>query len=62
MNIHDLINRSIICTCGRTHRCNIGTLAIEKHALQSLGHVAEAYHSILLAADRLWYCQSFLFI
>ena len=53
MTVHDLINRDIQCSCGRTHRCDIETLKIGAGAI---GCLAEAvalknYSHILLVAD-----------
>ena len=51
MNIRDLLNRDISCSCGRTHRCDIATVEIGKGALECLPHATEQYGNILLVAD-----------
>ena len=51
MNIHDLLCRDIACSCGRTHRCDIGALEIGAGALDKLPRAVEAYKSILIVAD-----------
>lgn len=51
MELLNWINRDIVCTCGRTHRCDIGCVDIAAGALARLPeHMAE-YRSILLVAD-----------
>lgn len=51
MNIRNLLNRDIVCECGRTHRCDISTLEIGEGVLDKLTYALEAYKSILLVAD-----------
>lgn len=51
MNIHDLLNKDIDCSCGRTHRCDIGFLKIGENALDTLPEAVKNYKSILLVAD-----------
>lgn len=51
MNIQELLNRDIHCSCGRTHRCNICTVEIGKGVLNTLPNAVERYQSILLVAD-----------
>ena len=51
MKIYDLINKDIVCTCGRVHRCDIGTLRIGEHMLDRLPEDLAGYHNILLVAD-----------
>lgn len=51
MDIHSLLNHDIICSCGRTHRCDINTLEIGQNALDTLPHAARSYHHVLLVAD-----------
>lgn len=51
MNIYDLLNRDIPCSCGRKHRCNIRTLQIASGALEILAQATQQYTHILLVAD-----------
>jgi len=51
MNLSDLLNRDISCTCGRTHRCDIPRLAIAPGALKDLPQLTEGFRRIVLAAD-----------
>lgn len=51
MNVSELINRDIHCTCGRQHRCDIPALEIGEGALARLPHMTNAQH-ILLVADK----------
>ena len=51
MNIQELLNRDIHCSCGKTHRCDIATVEIGKGALDTLPCATEGYHHILLVAD-----------
>lgn len=52
MSIQNLLNKDIHCSCGRTHRCNIGSLVIRQGALRALPEATQAYHHILLIADQ----------
>ena len=52
MNIHDLLNCDIVCTCGKTHRCNIEAIEIGAGALEKLKLAAKKYEKVLLVADR----------
>ena len=36
MKLCELINRDIDCVCGKTHRCDIKTVRIEKGALEKM--------------------------
>ena len=51
MNIYDLLNKDINCSCGCVHRCDISSLTIGKDALDSLPVAVAPYNSILLVAD-----------
>ena len=51
MTIHELLNKDIDCSCGRTHRCDIGFLKIGENALDTLPEAVKNYKSILLVAD-----------
>ena len=52
MKINNWINRDIVCSCGRTHRCDIAGLRIGSGALEALGEVTEEYRHILVVSDR----------
>ena len=52
MEIRDLLNRDIVCECGRTHRCDISTVEIGQNALDTLPEATKGYRSILLVADQ----------
>lgn len=51
MEVKDLINRDIVCSCGRIHRCDINSLCIEEGALEKLPELLETRKNILLVAD-----------
>ena len=51
MELLNWINRDIACTCGRTHRCDIGCVDIASGALARLPDHLKAYNHILLVAD-----------
>ncbi len=51
MELYDLINRDIHCTCGRTHRCDIQSVRIGKGVLSELPCLTDA-ENILLLSDR----------
>lgn len=51
MEVHSMINRDIHCSCGRIHRCDIGTVEIGTGALNALAQATALYKSILLVAD-----------
>ena len=51
MDITSLLNRDIKCSCGRTHRCDIGAIDIGKDALTRLPEAVKNYKSILIVAD-----------
>jgi len=50
VTVHDLINREIHCSCGRTHRCDIEVLRIGEGVLSELPALI-AHRHILLVAD-----------
>lgn len=51
MSIHELLNRDIKCSCGRTHRCDIETVEIGNNTLNKLPNITNNFKSILLVAD-----------
>ena len=51
MQLSDLINHDLICTCGRTHRCDIGAVRIGAGVLEELPALTDAKH-ILLVSDQ----------
>lgn len=51
MELLNWINRDIVCTCGRTHRCDIACVEIGKDALACVPEKLGAYAHILLVAD-----------
>ena len=51
MELNQVINRDIVCTCGRTHRVDIGCVAIERGALARLPGLVAGYRRIVLVAD-----------
>lgn len=51
MDIYELINHDIACTCGRTHRCDIKGLQIGENALSQLPKFVADFSHILLVAD-----------
>lgn len=52
MNIKELLNRDIVCECGRTHRCDIEKLEIKAGAINEIRETVENYNRILLVADK----------
>ena len=52
MNIHELINRDIHCTCGKVHRCDIEALEIGVNVLQNLPKHLRNYKKVLLVCDQ----------
>jgi len=52
MTVFDLINHDIVCSCGRTHRCDIRKLEIGAGALKKLPDLLADRHHILLVADQ----------
>lgn len=51
MELFELLNRDIECSCGRTHRCDIGRVDIGVGALERLPVTLEGYKNVLLVAD-----------
>ena len=51
MELLQWINHDIHCSCGRTHRCDIGCVDIGADALSRLPEHIAGYHHILLVAD-----------
>jgi len=51
IRIEELLNRDIVCECGRTHRCDIDTLAIGAGVLDRLPAAVASYGHIVLVAD-----------
>lgn len=49
-SIYDLINRDLVCVCGRTHRCDIESLKIGAGVLEELPCLID-HQKILLVAD-----------
>ena len=52
MELLELLNRDLICDCGRVHRCDIDRVEIGEGALSCLPVALDKYHRILLVADR----------
>ena len=51
MNIQELLNQDIHCSCGKKHRCDIACIEIGKRALDRLTAAAADYQNVLLVAD-----------
>ena len=51
MNIFEVINHTIKCTCGAEHRCDIEELHIGKGVLDKLPVITGKYNSIMLISD-----------
>ena len=51
MELLQWINHDIHCSCGRTHRCDIGCVDIGADALSRLPEHIAGYHHVLLVAD-----------
>ena len=51
MNIYNLLNKDIRCSCGKTHRCDIRALTISSGALDTLPDATAPYSSIVIVAD-----------
>ena len=52
MTVFELINRDIVCACGKTHRCDIEHLAIGAGVLAQLPDMLADKKHIILVADR----------
>ena len=51
MELNQLLNRDIACSCGRTHRCDIDLVDIGRGAIERLPESARNFENILLVAD-----------
>ncbi len=51
MELFELLNRDIACSCGCTHRCNIDLVDIGAGAVDRLPESARNFENILLVAD-----------
>ena len=51
MELNQLLNHDITCSCGRTHRCDIDLVDIGRGALERLPESARNFENILLVAD-----------
>ncbi|MBQ9098290.1 MAG: sn-glycerol-1-phosphate dehydrogenase [Clostridia bacterium] len=51
MKLTDIINRDLVCSCGRTHRCDIHSVSIGQGVLAQLPMLTNARH-ILLVSDQ----------
>lgn len=49
--LSEVLNRDINCVCGRTHRCNIRFLSIERGALNRIAEAVQPYSHVLIVAD-----------
>ena len=52
MEMYELINHDIKCSCGRVHRCDIGAVEIGEGALEKLPEKVLKYRHVLLVADQ----------
>lgn len=51
MTVFDVINKDLVCSCGRTHRCDVPKLEISQGALNKLPEFLADKNSIVLVAD-----------
>ena len=51
MELNQLLNRDIACSCGRTHRCDIDLVDIGRGAIERLPESVNKFENILLVAD-----------
>lgn len=51
MELNQLLNRDITCSCGRTHRCDIDLVDIGRGAIERLPESVNKFENILLVAD-----------
>ena len=51
MTVFDLINKDLVCPCGKTHRCDIPKLEIGQGVLEKLPELLKDKDNILLVAD-----------
>ncbi|MBQ8345427.1 MAG: hypothetical protein IJY42_04075, partial [Clostridia bacterium] len=49
-SVYDVINRDLVCACGRTHRCDIEALRIGEGVLEELPRLI-SHRAIVLVAD-----------
>lgn len=49
MKLADIINRDLICGCGRTHRCDMKAVRIGQGVLEELPVLTDAQHILLLS-------------
>ncbi|MBQ1196372.1 MAG: sn-glycerol-1-phosphate dehydrogenase [Clostridia bacterium] len=51
MDLKQLLNHDIACSCGRTHRCDIDLVDIGRGAIERLPESVNRFENILLVAD-----------
>ena len=51
MELGKLLNRDIVCSCGRVHRCDVDVVDIGRGAIDRLALSASKYENILIVAD-----------
>ena len=51
MELNQLLNHDIACSCGRTHRCDIDLVDIGRGAIERLPESINKFENILLVAD-----------
>ena len=51
MELNQLLNHDITCSCGRTHRCDIDLVDIGRGAIERLPESVNKFENILLVAD-----------
>lgn len=51
MTLFDVINKDLVCSCGRTHRCDVPKLEIGKGAINKLPEFLADKKNIVLVAD-----------
>ena len=52
MKITELLNKDIVCSCGRTHRCDIKHVCIGKGVVTEISKLLSDKRSIMLVADK----------
>lgn len=50
MDINDILN-GVECSCGKSHKCDIEYIFIEKNAIERLSVLCKSYSNILIVAD-----------
>lgn len=50
MDINSIL-KGVECSCGKTHRCNIEYVYIEKNAVNRMAEICKNYNNILIVAD-----------